>query len=60
MSIRFTTTDGVQVEADLRLGFTVHNQDGSAYRRVHIENARVIGNPPTPPSGGGEPMPVAC
>lgn len=55
--MRITMDDGTEVEVDLRMGFTVHNQDGSAYKMVHLENARVVGGRPTPPSGGGEPLP---
>jgi hypothetical protein len=55
--MRFTTGDGLEVEVDLRFGFTVHNQDGTSAQLVHLENPRIVGGWP-PPSGGGEPLPV--
>lgn len=55
--MRFTTDDGLEVEADLRFGFAVHNQDGTSAQIVHVENHRIVGGYPTPPSGGGEPLP---
>ncbi|WP_082984846.1 hypothetical protein [Mycobacterium sp. 1245499.0] len=54
--MKLTTVDGYEVEVDLRFGFTVHNQDGSSSRIVHLENPRVIGGPPDD-GGPGEPLP---
>ena len=50
------TYQGVEVEFDLRPGFTVHNQDGTSSLLMHLENFRIVGGWPTPP-GGGEPLP---
>lgn len=54
--MRFTTAAGYEVEVDLRFGFAVHNQDGSASRIVHLDNPRIIGGPPNN-GGPGEPLP---
>lgn len=50
--IRMTTPEGYEVEVDLRFGFKVYCRDGMPYQLCHIENARVISGPPTPPGPG--------
>ena len=49
------TYQGVEVELKLRVGFTVHNPDGTAYLPVFVDAVL----PPIPPNGdGGEPLPL--
>jgi len=48
------TYQGVDVELKVRVGFTVHNQDGTSYLPVFVE----ADIPPEPPRGGGEPLPI--
>ena len=56
--IRFTTPDGYEVEADIRVSHPLRlvTEKPGRFVNVHIENVRVISGPPTPPSGGGEPL----
>lgn len=51
------TYQGIEVELKLRPGFTVHNQDGTAYKLMYVDSVVV---PPLPPGPGGpgEPLPI--
>jgi hypothetical protein len=49
------TYRGIELEVEVKTGFTVHNQDGTSYVNLYL-------TPKLPPSpngpGGGEPLPV--
>ncbi len=51
------TYQGIEVELELRRGFTVHNQDGTSYVMMHVDSV-VIPDGPGGPGGPGEPLPV--
>lgn len=48
------TYQGMEIELEMRTGFTVHNQDGTSYVQVHVTPKL----PPLPGGpDGGEPLP---
>ncbi|ACF34093.1 hypothetical protein I5H93_gp030 [Mycobacterium phage SuperGrey] len=50
------TYRGMEIELELRVGFTVHNQDGSSYIQVHVTPTSITGGGPD--GDGGEPLPI--
>lgn len=50
------TYQGVEVELNMRPGFTVHSQDGTSALMVYVDPVILSG--PGGPDGPGEPMPI--